>query len=81
MQEGDLLKTKSLDTRMHFMRISPLPLYFRYRLAMRAFTVPFPVLHRCGVVGVGVAVVAEVRATDSQSTSNVDYLKFRLCKL
>ena len=28
---------------------------------MRAFTMPLPVLHRCGVVGVGVAVVAEVR--------------------
>ena len=34
----------------------------RYRLCMRAFTVPPPVLHRRGVVGVGVAVVAEVRA-------------------
>jgi hypothetical protein len=68
MQEGNLL------TRL-YRCIS------RYRLAMRAFTVPFPVLHRRGVVGVGVAVVAEVRATDSQSTSNVDYLKFRLCKL
>ena len=29
---------------------------------MRASTMPIPVLHRRGVVGVGVAVVAEVRA-------------------
>lgn len=29
---------------------------------MRAGTMPIPVLHRCGVVGIGVAVVAEVRA-------------------
>ena len=34
----------------------------RYRLAMRTGAMPLPVLHRCGVVGVGVAVVAEVRA-------------------
>ena len=29
---------------------------------MREFTMPPPVFHRCGVVGVGVAVVAEMRA-------------------
>ena len=33
----------------------------RDRIRMRAFTMPFPVGHRRGVVGVGVAVVAEVR--------------------
>ena len=32
------------------------------RLSMRAFTVPLPVGQRRGVVGVGVAVMAEVRA-------------------
>ena len=33
----------------------------RYRLGVRASTVALPVGQRCGVVGVGVAVVAEVR--------------------
>ena len=33
-----------------------------YRLCMRALAMPPPVLHHRGVVGVGVAVVAEVRA-------------------